>query len=155
MFKDFFDTNDLTISMSDNGYDDELLEYMLKNKIDILISLNLCHNSFKQSLKRTNCVSYTETYLPLQNESELLNNKAIVFKKQNIYFQMKLAETASLADCSFTHLLIDKIDLKRTSSCLSGTNEYSKETLTKLNSILLAISSNFNLENKKIMLLCK
>lgn len=85
-FKDVYDKNDFTVIITENGFDDQLIEYILNNQVDVLLSLNFSHNHFKQSLKRTNFVSYSDESMPLSRES-LAQLKSLVFKKQKIIFK--------------------------------------------------------------------
>jgi hypothetical protein len=84
-----YDTHDLTLVVGKNGYNDELIEYITRNNIDLLISINLSHHDFKKSLKRTSFFSFMETALPNTFE---IGGDQVIMKKQKINFKLDISK---------------------------------------------------------------
>lgn len=85
IFQNLYDVNDYTVVIGNNGYNDELIEYISKNKVDLLVSINLSQHDFKKSLKKTNFFSYMET--PMPNTLEFVG-QPLFYKKKNINFKL-------------------------------------------------------------------
>jgi hypothetical protein len=68
------------VAIGNNGYNNKLIDYIRKNKIDLFVSINLCPHDFKKSLKKTRFFSYMET--PLSTNFE--HGQSISYKKQQI-----------------------------------------------------------------------
>ena len=78
-FKNFYSTNDLTIISADHVDNDELIEYVIENQIDLIITLNIRPQSFKDNFKKLKLANLTEKPLDNSNIKEL-SLKKISFK---------------------------------------------------------------------------
>lgn len=55
-----YDTYDLTLIQRDNISNDDLIEYLISNHVDLLITINAKQINLNENLKRTKLKNYTE-----------------------------------------------------------------------------------------------
>ncbi|CAF0939077.1 unnamed protein product [Brachionus calyciflorus] len=146
-----FDTNDFTLIINEEGEStDDLIEYIVSNQIDLLItlnneeSINLCKN-----LKRTKFNKYSESDLPSSPVLKCLN------LKKSINFNLNIDElndaNANALDFSLTHASIDKLDLKKVEK--ESKVEYTENSVELLSCCLKEIIEDQQIYHERIVLI--
>ena len=85
LFKNVYSANDLTIISSDFVENDVLIEYVIQNKIDLIITLNITPLSLKDNYKKIKPVNLSEVVLD-DSVNKVLERKKVNFKLKVLFY---------------------------------------------------------------------
>ncbi len=135
---------------------DDLVEYVLENRVDLVVRVNLSELKYKENLKRLQFTAYKETSL----SERVFTPNGPQLQRHKIDFSLneKLADNITVRpiDYVFTSVNVDNLDVKsKVASVGEEVAKYTKEEAEKLASVLLSILNSHDAYHERIVFICR